>query len=407
MRQVALEKEINEALPPFVALCIVVRQVREWIAAAVPQRGDVLRARLFEVEACGLDHGQPAGERLAALAQQPHRSTAEQQEASREVLAIHQHAQHREELRGVLHLVDHHQAAQVLQHAERAAELLRNDRVLQIEVVGDGSVNVSRLLATCRAVSFGVACPSRSVAMLRRSRRLPAVVLAPVRKTCYFSDMKAPARTTSARQIRPSRPSDEPGIEASIARRVRRAKPGTVFTPALFAGVGSRAAIDKALQRLVARGDLRRLSRGLYDKPRQDPLLGTLWPSVDAVIAALTGKDKLRLQPTGAYAANLLGLSDQVPARVEFLTDGTSRTVKAGPMQIVLKRTTPRQMAAAGRTSGLVIQALRSLGADHLTPQRLNKLRRSIPVAQRRALIDDLTLAPGWLQPTLRALAAD
>jgi len=196
-------------------------------------------------------------------------------------------------------------------------------------------------------------------------------------------------------------------IDAAISRKVRRAKPGSVFTPALFAGLGGRAAVDKALQRLVARDELRRLSRGLYDKPRQDPLLGTLWPSVDAVVAALTGKDKLRLQPTGAYAANLLGLSDQVPARVEFLTDGTSRTVKAGPMQIVLKRTTPRQMAAAGRTSGLVIQALRSLGPEHVTPQRLEKLRRSVPADERRTLLDDLSLAPGWMQPTLRALAAD
>ena len=198
----------------------------------------------------------------------------------------------------------------------------------------------------------------------------------------------------------------ESSIDAAISRKVRRAKPGTVFTPALFAGLGGRAAVDKALQRLVARDQLRRLSRGLYDKPRQDPLLGTLWPTVDAVVAALTGKDKLRLQPTGAYAANLLGLSDQVPARVEFLTDGTSRTVKAGPMQIVLKRTTPRQMAAAGRTSGLVIQALRSLGPEHVTPQRIEKLRRSVPAAKRRTLLDDLSLAPGWMQPTLRALAA-
>jgi len=197
------------------------------------------------------------------------------------------------------------------------------------------------------------------------------------------------------------------GIDAAISRKVRRAKPGTVFTPALFAGLGGRAAVDKTLQRLVARNELRRLSRGLYDKPRQDPLLGTLWPSVDAVVAALAGKDKLRLQPTGAYAANLLGLSDQVPARVEFLTDGTSRTVKAGPMQIVLKRTTPRQMAAAGRTSGLVIQALRSLGPEHLTPQRLDKLTRSIPAAERQTLLKDLSLAPGWMQPTLRALAED
>lgn len=211
---------------------------------------------------------------------------------------------------------------------------------------------------------------------------------------------------TITHDARPRRTVDS-GIDAAISRKVRRAKPGTVFTPALFAGLGGRAAVDKTLQRLVARDELRRLSRGLYDKPRQDPLLGTLWPSVDAVVAALAGKDKLRLQATGAYAANLLGLSDQVPARVEFLTDGTSRTVKAGPMQIVLKRTTPRQMAAAGRTSGLVIQALRSLGPQHLTPQRLDKLTRSIPAAERRTLLKDLSLAPGWMQPTLRALAED
>jgi len=221
--------------------------------------------------------------------------------------------------------------------------------------------------------------------------------------------MKGATLSPSASTMRDARPrrTIDSSIDAAISRKVRRAQPGTVFTPALFASLGGRAAVDKVLQRLVGRDELRRLSRGLYDKPRQDPLLGTLWPSVDAVVAALTGKDKLRLQPTGAHAANLLGLFDQVPARVEFLTDGTSRTVKAGPMQIVLKRTTPRQMAAAGRTSGLVIQALRSLGPEHVTPQRLEKLMRSVPAAERRTLLDDLSLAPGWMQPALRALAAD
>jgi hypothetical protein len=183
------------------------------------------------------------------------------------------------------------------------------------------------------------------------------------------------------------------------------AKPGTVFTPGLFVGLGGRAAVDEALQRLAARGVLRRLSKGVYDKPRQDPMLGVLWPSVDAVVAALMGRDKLRLQPTGAYAASLLGLSGQVPARVEFLTEGT--TVKAGPMQIVLKRTTPRHMAAAGRTSGLVIQALRSFGPSHLIPERLEHFRRGLPDAERQTLLKDLALAPGWLQPILRSLTAE
>jgi hypothetical protein len=265
-------------------------------------------------------------------------------------------------------------------------------------------------------VSHGLADGSRTVSTfcfdVSWLASLALTKFSDVRKTRYFSDMKltvASPQTGTPRNPPRSRTRRvvDSSIDAAISRRVRRAKPGSVFTPALFAEEGGRAAVDKALQRLVAREELRRLSRGLYDKPRQDPLLGTLWPSVEAVVSALTGKDSLRLQPTGVYAANLLGLSDQVPTQVEFLTDGTSRTVKAGPMHIVLKRTTPRQMAAAGRTSGLVIQALRSLGPEHVTPQRIKKLRRTLPIDQRRALLKDVTLAPGWLQPTFCALAAD
>jgi hypothetical protein len=195
------------------------------------------------------------------------------------------------------------------------------------------------------------------------------------------------------------------GIDAAITRQVNRAARGSVFTPAEFTAHGGRDAIDKTLQRLAKRGKLRRLSRGIYDKPREDPLLGPLWPSIDEVTKALTDKDKLRLQPAGAYAANLLGLSEQVPATVEFLTDGTSRTVRVGPIRIVLKRTTPRQMAAAGRISGLVIQALRSLGPEHITPKRIADLRRTLPADQRRSLLRDISLAPAWLQPILRTIA--
>lgn len=196
-------------------------------------------------------------------------------------------------------------------------------------------------------------------------------------------------------------------IDTQIARRVRGSARGTVFTPATFAQVGSREAIDKALQRLVAKGALRRLSRGLYDKPKHDELLGTLWPSVDAVVKAVVGKDKLRVQPAGVYAANLLGLSEQVPAKVVMLTDGVSRTVQAGPMQITLKRTSPRNMAAAKRLSGLVIQAFKSLGREHITAERLAHLRSTLPAVERAKLPADLDLAPAWMRPLLRELAQD
>lgn len=76
-------------------------------------------------------------------------------------------------------------------------------------------------------------------------------------------------------------------------------------------------------------------------------------------------------------------------------TDGATRTLKVGPTQISLKRTTPRNMAAAGRLSGSLIQALRNLGESHVTPERIERLRQSLTPEQRAELLKDLALAPG------------
>jgi Family of unknown function (DUF6088) len=163
--------------------------------------------------------------------------------------------------------------------------------------------------------------------------------------------------------------------------------------------------VDKALSRLATRGEVRRLARGLYEYPREHPELGTLSPDIEKVAKALAGKDRIRLQPAGAYATNLLGLSEQVPAKAVFLTDGPSRTVKIGRQEIQLRHTTPRNMAAAGRLSGLLMQAFRHLGHEHITPQRIAHLRRALPAKERRQLLKDLPLAPTWMHPLFRQLA--
>jgi hypothetical protein len=111
---------------------------------------------------------------------------------------------------------------------------------------------------------------------------------------------------------------------------------------------------------------IRQLARGLYVYPRTDRELGLLAPSSDEIAEALAGRDALRLLASGAYAANLLGLSTQVPLGIVFLTDGSSRKVQVGKRQFILKQTSPRNMATAGRISGMVIQALRHLGKEHV-----------------------------------------
>ena len=180
-----------------------------------------------------------------------------------------------------------------------------------------------------------------------------------------------------------------------------------MVVPADFLDLGSRQAVDLALHRLAKKGAIRRLARGVYDLPKRDPVLGTLSPSADTIAHALAGRDRTRLQPAGAYAANVLGLSDQVPAKAVFLTEGPTRTVKIGPMTIQLRQTTPRNMAAAGRLSGLVIQAFRELGKDLVTPARVEHLKRTLPACQRQELLRDLKLAPAWMHPIFRELARE
>lgn len=194
-------------------------------------------------------------------------------------------------------------------------------------------------------------------------------------------------------------------IDSQITRRVLDKGRGAVFTPADFLDLGPRNAIDLALSRAVRAGTIRKLARGLYDTPRLDPAIGPLAPSTDDIAHALRDRDAARLQPAGAHAANLLGLSDQIPVRAVYLTDGRSRTVGVGRRQIVLKHTTPKQMTTAGRISGTVIQALRWLGQDHVTPAIISTLRRRLTDADRQQLLDDVRHAPAWIAEVMRRVA--
>jgi hypothetical protein len=162
-----------------------------------------------------------------------------------------------------------------------------------------------------------------------------------------------------------------------------------------------------ALYRLVRKGMIRRLARGIYDFPEEHPKLGKLQPSPDKIAEALIGRDCTQIQPTGAYAADLLGLSEQVPAKVVFLTDGPSRTIKIGATTIQLRRTTPKNMAMAGRLSGLLVQALRELGKENMTAKRLEHLKQILPLEKRQELLKDIRFVPEWMHSIFRKLAEE
>src|SRR5882724_9590733 len=141
-------------------------------------------------------------------------------------------------------------------------------------------------------------------------------------------------------------------IDVSILRSMRSTRNTSVFSPGHFDGLGKAAAIRQALSRLVKAGKIRRVRRGLYDLPRQHPIIGQTAPDIMATVRALMKGSQAQWQFTGAYAANALGLSDQVPAKIVILTDGVPRRVPLGKLTLAFRRTAPRNLLGAGRRAG-------------------------------------------------------
>jgi hypothetical protein len=192
-----------------------------------------------------------------------------------------------------------------------------------------------------------------------------------------------------------------------ILRRIKAKGRGWAFTPHDFADLGDPRAIGMALTRLTRSGKIRRINHGLYDVPHSHPILGQVGAATDSVIDAIGRKRNLRLLPSAATAANQLGLSTQVPARLVYHTDGAPTRVMLGNLQIDLRRNTGRMLALAGRSSGLVAQALRDVGKDHVNAGHLQRVRDQLPASARKQLLQDIHLVPAWMRPHFKEISRD
>lgn len=191
-------------------------------------------------------------------------------------------------------------------------------------------------------------------------------------------------------------------IENQIFRKMTKAGRGVPFFAENFSSYGSPAAIRKALDRLVEAGKVSRVARGIYMRQKFSEVIGTITPGIDELAKAIARRDRARIAPTGVYALNRLGLSTQVPMNVIYLTDGAARKVKVGRRTITFKRTTPKNVAAIGQTSRLVIQALRAIGKDNVTNSTVKQVQVILKHEDRNRLAHDMRLAPAWIREIIK-----
>ena len=211
---------------------------------------------------------------------------------------------------------------------------------------------------------------------------------------------------------------------AQIHERIAAAAPAGVWSRADFLDIASPTAVEKALQRLTARGDIRRAHRGLYDKPTVSKLTKKMvFPPRASFVDAIARRDKLRILVDGMTAANDLGLTTAVPARSTIHADTYPRTIEivantgdpesAKPIvyKLDFKRIAAKTAFWAGRPAMRVVQALSWFREDrgNLEPIMEGIVRRLVKSPERQAIGNDLRdnihAMPAWMYPLVEAIA--
>ena len=193
--------------------------------------------------------------------------------------------------------------------------------------------------------------------------------------------------------------------ESKIQELIKAKGKGFVFTSKYFSSkTDDVSVVTSALSRLVQKKVIRRLAHGLYDLPEVHPKLGAIMPSTEKVIEAIKTSEAIRVQPTGAYAANLLGLSTQIPMRIELYTNGPKKTIRFGKQEILLKPTTPKNMIGAGTNAGLILHAFRQIGKDNVTEEMIKRIKNQLEEKDIKQIKKQAQYAPAWIAKIMREL---
>jgi len=188
-------------------------------------------------------------------------------------------------------------------------------------------------------------------------------------------------------------------VEQKIVSRIYGTGRGWTFSQSDFADLGTRASMDKALQSLVAKGTIRRVTRGIYDYPKLSKRVDTMLnPDIDQVARALARKNRWHIQPTGAAALNLLGLSTQIQGRYAYMSDGPSRVYDINGQELALRHTAVRNSGFKLRESALLVQGLKTLGPKRITDTTIAKLRKTIPDKLKPRILKDTRTAVSWVR---------
>ena len=197
-------------------------------------------------------------------------------------------------------------------------------------------------------------------------------------------------------------------IDNKIISRIYGHGRGWAFTKTDFIADFDETNIHQALSSLTKAGKIRRVFHGVYDYPRYSELLDRqLGPDFDQVAHALARKFNWSIQPSGDAALNLLGLSNQVPGRWIYVSDGPSRMYEIGSDSLEFKKSALKDVRFKHQESGLVVQALKALGQDHVDQNVVERIRQQLESKVCDRILRDTCSATGWIYEVIKRICKE
>ncbi len=195
-------------------------------------------------------------------------------------------------------------------------------------------------------------------------------------------------------------------IEDKILAKSKKCGRGSVFFVSDFVSYGNRNAVNKALERLTEKGLMIRVARGIYCYPKIEKVygLGVVPPSLEDIAKAMAKRDGAKIVPTGLFAQYQLGLTQQVPMNVVYLTDGASRTIDLGEgKNIKFKRASPRYFAIRSQLALLLTMALKDWKVENLREEQIALIKAKMN-ENPRLQTADLKLMPSKVREFIISL---
>lgn len=194
-------------------------------------------------------------------------------------------------------------------------------------------------------------------------------------------------------------------ISSSIKRTIQEADAPAIFFISDFAEYGYEY-VRKVLSALVTQGELMRLANGIYIKSKMTKF-GPLQPSAYEIVKAIAAHDSARVLPTGAVAENILGLSEQVPMKMNYITDGSARVLHIGNQTITLKRVTPKVFSIENQTLAILCLAMKSIGEKNLRDEELGRIYEIIATEKKKdGFAKDVQQMPLWIQNIVKKMTS-